>query len=151
MNNKESDGRDILADQFSPDFFLNGFSLNKDERLLNTSEYARVFDNAPFKASHPNLLVLARSSDCSYPRLGLVVSKKNLRLAVQRNQLKRLIRESFRHAKHHLPAIDAIVLARRGADTLSKAETRIILNNLWTRVAKKANKHALDNRTRPST
>lgn len=74
------------------------------------------------------------------PRLGLVIAKKNVRLAVKRNRLKRLIRESFRHKQHHLPAIDAIVLARRGTENLNNIEITKILNDLWQRVAKRATK-----------
>lgn len=116
------------------------FSFYKSNRLLTSSDFSYVFDNAPFKASHPNFLILAKPSQTSTPRLGLIIAKKNVRLAVKRNRLKRLIRESFRHKQHHLPAIDAIVLARRGTENLNNIEITKILNELWTRVAKRATK-----------
>jgi len=48
------------------------------------------------------------------PRLGLVIAKRFLPLAVQRNRVKRLIREGFRSASSELPAVDIIVrLARK--------------------------------------
>lgn len=111
----------------------------KSDRLLNSSEFAAVFGGATFKASHPAFLVLAISNSHDHPRLGLVVAKKHVRLANKRNFIKRLVRESFRAKQHNLPAIDAIVLARRGSDQMSNAEIFQCLDQLWKRVAKKAN------------
>jgi ribonuclease P protein component len=114
------------------------FAFGKNRRLLNSSDFSRVFNEAPYRASHPNFLILARPSATGEPRLGLVIAKKNVRLAVNRNRLKRAIRESFRLQQHKLPAIDAIVLARRGADTLPPSDLQQVLDGLWKRVAKKA-------------
>lgn len=110
----------------------------KTSRLLKASEYKRVFDHAPFRASHENLLILSRENELDHARLGLVVAKKNVRLAVSRNRFKRIVRESFR--KQHLPPIDVIVLARRNADALSNSDLLSLLDQLWKRVAKKASK-----------
>ena len=115
-----------------------GFSFTKADRLLHSSDFTPVFDDAPFRASHPQFLILSRPNALGQPRLGLVIAKKNVHRAVNRNRLKRLIRESFRGKQHHLPAIDAIVLARRGTENLNNSEIHNILNDLWKRVAKKA-------------
>ena len=117
---------------------MTSFAFGKNRRLLNSSDFTAVFNDAPFRASHPNFLILARPSATGEPRLGLIVAKKHVRHAVGRNQIKRISRESFRLQQHKLAAIDAIVLARRGADTLSRSELRQILDGLWKRVAKKA-------------
>ncbi|TVZ41679.1 ribonuclease P protein component [Alteromonadaceae bacterium 2753L.S.0a.02] len=113
------------------------FRFCKSHRLLSSGEFTVVFNDAPYKASHPNYLILATNNTLEHPRLGLVIAKKNVRSAVDRNRLKRLIRETFRLKQHHLPAIDAIVLARRGSDQLSNQETVKILDKLWERVAKR--------------
>lgn len=57
-------------------------------------------------------------SMCS-ARLGLVIAKKLARRAVQRNLLKRLAREVFRHARNHLPPYDLVLRLSRspGNDT----------------------------------
>lgn len=117
---------------------MTSFAFGKNRRLLNSSDFSAVFNDAPFRASHPSLLILARPSATNEPRLGIVVAKKHVRLAVNRNRAKRIIRESFRLQQHNLPAIDAIVLARRGADSLTKDELQQILDGLWKRVVKKA-------------
>lgn len=43
------------------------------------------------------------------PRLGLVVGKKQLKRAVDRNRVKRIVREQFRLHRAELPACDLIV------------------------------------------
>ncbi|MFL0803430.1 MAG: ribonuclease P protein component [Agarilytica sp.] len=110
----------------------------KSHRLLNSSDFTPVFDAPSFKIHHSNFLILTKYNDLGHPRLGIIVAKKNIRRAVQRNQAKRAIRESFRHKQHNLPAIDAIVLARRGSEQLAKEQVREILDSLWNRAAKKS-------------
>ena len=66
------------------------------------------------------------------------MAKKNVRLAVERNRIKRLIRESFRLQQHHLKGIDAIVLARRGLDQKSNQEIFEAVNKQWLTIRKKA-------------
>ncbi len=117
-----------------------GFSFPKRIRLLSGSDFSPVFDSPPFKASDRYFLILAIPNNLGHARLGLVVAKKNVRFAVDRNRFKRLVRESFRPKQHQLPAIDAIVLARRGVDTLPNSQLTNTLNKLWTRIAKQVEK-----------
>ncbi|WP_246434582.1 ribonuclease P protein component [Teredinibacter haidensis] len=119
---------------------LKDLSFRKTDRLLNSGDFTAVFDNAQFKAPHSNFLILAKANNLGYPRLGLIIAKKNIRLAVNRNRVKRLIRETFRLKQHNLPAIDAIVLARRGGDQIANQELLEILENLWKRLAKRVKK-----------
>ncbi len=51
------------------------------------------------------------------PRLGLVVTRR-LGNAVQRNRVKRLLREFFRRHRTGLPAADLVVMAKKGAAEL---------------------------------
>lgn len=115
-----------------------GYAFRKSQRLLTSGDYSNVFANAPLRASHPSILILARVNTDSRARLGLVIPKKHVKRAVKRNQIKRISRETFRLRQHKLPSIDAIVLARRGADTLSPAELHKIFNGLWKRISKNA-------------
>ena len=48
-------------------------------------------------------------------RLGLAIAKKQVRLATQRNRLKRLVRETFREHRAELAGLDLVVMARAGA------------------------------------
>lgn len=120
------------------------FTFRKTLRLLNASDYQSVFDDAPFRASHKNILILARPGKSDTPRLGLVIAKKNIRFAVQRNRIKRIARETFRLQQDKLAGIDAIVLARRELDQLDNTALHKLFNQQWQRIIKKANKYQIE-------
>ena len=113
----------------------NGF--DKSKRLLNAAAFKAVFDQVDAKVSRRHLLMLTRKNGLQHPRLGLVIAKKNVRLSVQRNRVKRIIRESFRLRQNSLPAVDIIVLARKGLDQLDNAELHKELEKMWQRLAEK--------------
>ena len=107
---------------------------SKARRLLTARDYSRVFDGVEAKASHRHLLLLARQNDEPWHRLGLVIAKKNVRLAVQRNRVKRIVREFFRHQATDGPGLDVVFLARRGVDQLENEELSTILQQQWQRL-----------------
>ncbi|HET8704965.1 MAG TPA: ribonuclease P protein component [Pseudomonadales bacterium] len=112
-------------------------------RLLTPRDYKRVFDNTRFRASKPTLLVLAQPNDLPNGRLGLVIAKKHVKKAVQRNQVKRIIRESFRQHQAALEGLDFVVLARPGLAKVETLELRTMIDELWARVIKQRAKQTL--------
>jgi ribonuclease P protein component len=60
-----------------------------------------------------------------------VNSKKNIRFAVQRNRVKRLIRESYRKHQLQLCGLDIVVLARKGLDQQDNSAITKITDKLW--------------------
>lgn len=70
------------------------------------------------------------------PRLGLVVPKKQVPLAVERNRIKRVVRESFRQQQTLLPKLDIAVMARGGCAERSNPELRASLAQHWQRLAR---------------
>ena len=106
-------------------------SFGKPKRLLNAKDYSRVFNGTEAKASHKRVLLLARRNDSSRHRLGLVIARKNVRLAVQRNRIKRVAREFFRTLQEEEPGMDVVLLARHGMDQLDNAELSTILQQQW--------------------
>lgn len=117
---------------------MPSLAYSKALRLLTPRDFKPVFDQAPYRASHQNFIVLARPNGLDNPRLGLVMAKKNVRLAVQRNRIKRLVRETFRHYQHQLPNIDCVFLTRRGLDQMDNAEFVQHLIQQFKRLTKKA-------------
>ena len=114
---------------------------DKSLRLLNASDYKSVFDDAKLKVSTAQVLFLSRPNGKPFPRMGLVVAKKNAKLAVQRNRIKRIARESFRLQQHQLGGLDTVILARRGLDQLDNAALHQLFAQLWQQLQKKADKH----------
>ncbi len=112
-------------------------TFSRSLRLLNSDDFQQVFDSATFRISHQHLLLLACHNGRGFPRLGLVVAKKHLRLAVDRNRIKRLSRESFRHQQDKLLDFDLVLLSRNGLDKLSNQDVFKLLDQQWHRLLKK--------------
>jgi ribonuclease P protein component len=113
-------------------------SFGKGRRLLTSGDFTFVFDSATFKVSHQHYLLLARENTLGQARLGLVVAKKNIRLATRRNRTKRVARETFRHSCQLLNSLDVVFLPRKGFDTLQPAFQTQLLLEAWKRLAKKS-------------
>ncbi len=135
----------------------NTACFSRQERLLKAEEFSRVFKK-PFRSSDRYFTILAVDIEIddigdvdaeqvktgliklglikSGPRLGLAISKKNAKRAVDRNRIKRLIRESFRQNQHQLPLIDLVVMAK---PITKSAENRQIFNSLeqhWNKLVR---------------
>lgn len=106
---------------------MSNYNLEKKKRLLNTRSFQHVFEKTQYKVSNSCFLLLAHQNKLKYPRLGMIVAKKNIRLSVARNRVKRVIRSSFRLDQQNLVALDIIFLVRRGMGKLSfKDQSRSI-------------------------
>ena len=112
------------------------YSFHRELRLLSAKDFSRGFDKA-FKVHNKAFTLLARSNSLEHPRIGFVIAKKNLRLAVQRNQVKRLLREAFRLKQSRLHPYDIVVLTRRDIAVLSKTDIIHFQNDLFDRFQRK--------------
>ena len=81
--------------------------------------------------------VLVKETGLLKARLGLAISNKHARRAVDRNRLKRLVRESFRIHKEFLPGIDVVVLAKRETYRATNPVLKNSLADLWKSVHRK--------------
>jgi ribonuclease P protein component len=99
-------------------------------RLKTAGEFDYVFAE-PCRAANACFTALARANRQDQPRLGLVISKRCAKSAVQRNRLKRLIRESFRHSQAHLAGLDIVVIGKHSAVTKTNQELFSLLHRQW--------------------
>jgi len=86
-------------------------SFGPDKRLRKTDEFSSVFR---FRCLQRGVCldVYLRPNGSERARLGLVVGKKALPRAVDRNRLRRGLRESFRLMQAELIGFDAVVRLR---------------------------------------
>ena len=108
----------------------------REKRLLKPRHFKAVFDSPSGKAPGKSVLLLARANDLGHPRLGLVIGKKSVKLAVERNRLKRVIRDSFRLNQELLGGLDIVVVARKGLGDLQNPELHQQFGKLWKRLAR---------------
>lgn len=119
------------------------YSFGKDARLCNAKDFQAVFNQTLFKVHQPYFLVLACQRTQAPSRLGLVVAKKKVKRAHERNRIKRLTRESFRiyRQKYDLNTLDIVVMPKVGIEQIENAELMQQLRQIWSKLQKLKQKH----------
>ncbi|MCF7968598.1 MAG: ribonuclease P protein component [Methylococcaceae bacterium] len=112
-----------------------GYRFPRTCRLTTASAFQQVFANA-LKSSDGYLTVLARANGADGARLGLAISKRNIRLASDRNRVKRLARETFRLYQHELAGVDFVVMARTAASHANHETLSRSLRKHWAHLVK---------------
>ncbi|MEJ3669993.1 ribonuclease P protein component [Stutzerimonas stutzeri] len=116
----------------------------REKRLLTPRQFKAVFDYPSGKVPGRNVLLLARENDLQHPRLGLVIGKKSVKLSVERNRIKRQIRETFRHHQLELAGWDIVIIARKGLADLDNPELAKQFAKLWKRLSRNPAKTAAE-------
>ena len=109
---------------------------------MSPADFKSVFNGAQHKVSCRYILMLSIKQHKPQTRLGMVVAKKNVSKSIERNRIKRLIRESFRHARLQLPGLDIVVLIRKGLDNLPNFVISSKIDALWKDLHTKAIKES---------
>jgi len=119
-----------LANNLQVNLAAEDFSFTSRDRLLSARQFTRVFEQAN-KTSSEFFTILSRENNVGQARLGLVVAKRRANRSVDRNIIKRIIRESFRLNKASLPKYDFIVILKRPIKTIKRANLRQQMETLW--------------------
>jgi ribonuclease P protein component len=99
-------------------------TLRPHERLRSSAQFRAVYRERA-RAGDGRLVAYARPSGGDVTRLGLSVGRR-CGNAVERNRIKRLLREAFRRLRPGLPAGYDIVLVPLGRDyTFDEVERRL--------------------------
>ena len=108
---------------------MSKFSFNRRERIKKRADFLAVYkEGQNFETGHFRLTVIRNTK--GYRRFGLAVSKKTGG-SVQRNYVKRRLREYFRLNKELFPVnSDIIITAKHGAADKNYNEIKSELNNL---------------------
>jgi ribonuclease P protein component len=112
---------------------LTKFSFPNRAKLIKTDDFSSVF-NFRKRISGRFLAVHYRYNQLGWPRLGLVIGKKTARLAVQRNYMRRVLRELFRTSQPALPPVDIVVRGQRLFTRADHAQVRQEFGDLLGRI-----------------
>ena len=103
-------------------------------RLLTRSDFATLRQRSDRLATR-SFVAEYRESPLPTPRLGCAISRKVSKLAVVRNRIRRVIRESFRHHRQTLPNLDILLIARSSSANETNPVLRADLERIWQQLA----------------
>jgi len=98
-----------------------GLAFQKRHRLLKPKDFQRIFDQV----------------DCKQGGSHFTFPKRNVPKAVDRNYIKRVVRESFRHnvlTQHQIQPFDVIVLAKPSSKHCESKDIHQALNHQWLKL-----------------
>jgi ribonuclease P protein component len=130
----------ILQEEPTP---VSGNGYSRSQRLLHARDFGRVFEQAEYRVSSRNFLILGRPNLTGSSRLGLIVSKKKVGNAVKRNRVKRLCREVFRNRTDGPDCLDIVIVARVGLNDMDNQTLVRQLNRSFDQLVQKHSENQL--------
>ena len=88
------------------------FSLSKKFRLADRGDFRKIISNVNLRQKLCGISLYGCANNLDHSRLGIVVPKKNIPGAVQRNYCKRVARELFRLSSRQLGGLDVVLMVR---------------------------------------
>ena len=90
---------------------MRAAALPRDARLRRAADFAAL-RTVSGRLGGRCFLLRFGNNEAGTARLGLAISKRCSKRAVDRNRIKRLAREAFRRVRTDLPHVDILVMAR---------------------------------------
>lgn len=111
-----------------------GSRLRPHVRIRQPAEFKQVFAEG-FRVTRSPLAATCRPRQGEGgARLGLAIARKAAPRAVDRNRIKRLIREHFRQHQAGLPAVDLVFYGTPGLAQLDNIQLRQRVEQIWLKV-----------------
>jgi ribonuclease P protein component len=105
-------------------------SFPRDYRLASSGDFRRVYRSA-WRGRTGLFGWHARRNGCGHARLGLAVPKKVVKKATDRSRVKRLVRESFRHNRDQMPAVDIVVSVKALPPDFHDPKLNRLAGDIW--------------------
>ena len=115
---------------------INDQHFPKQKRLLKPAEYQHVYKNGKW-VSNRELSANFKEQRLTFCRLGITVSRKVSKRAVDRNRIKRQIREWFRSKDLKNHSIDIILTAKPSLNNKANHQIQESINDIWRKVQRK--------------
>ena len=94
--------------------------------------FQEIFSSPDKKFSIKNVLVLTKANEHSFARIGIAIRKKDTKLAVDRNNIKRKIKGSFLSKVLELPPVDFVVYVKKNLKGKEK-DLQKDLEDIWNK------------------
>lgn len=114
------------------------FTLPPEQRLKKPAQFQAVYSSRQWGGSRHftfNILGVTNTENADTV-LGVTVSKKVSKRAVDRNRIKRQIREFFRHNQAQLNDAELIITAKSSCNKASDRDRAESLDELWNKILK---------------
>ena len=112
---------------------MDAAGLPREARIRRAGDFAAL-RQASGRLGGRCFSVRYRQNELGHARLGLAISKRVSKRAVERNRIKRLLRESFRRVRSQLQPLDLVVMAREQAAGVPGPELLAEIDALWRRL-----------------
>ena len=103
-------------------------------RICHAADFSAMNREGAYRRSQYFTLKY-RPNGLGYARLGLAISRRTSKHAIERNRIKRLVRESFRHKRHQLPSLDFLVMGQCRACSQTGTVLLAELDILWRKLS----------------
>ena len=119
---------------------MTGFGFPSRFKIKKTDDFSSVF-NFRKRISGQYLVIHYMPNVLGHARVGLIVGKKLARGAVQRNYMKRVLREMYRQEQNQLSGVDILVRPQKAFTRENfaqiEAEVRQLIRKLCERTHSK--------------
>ena len=115
---------------------LNRFS--RQSRVLATHDFQEIRQQGD-RIRHYPFYAYTKKDNIQKARIGIVISKKQIRFAVNRNRVRRHVKEWFRLNQCVLPCCDIVLIVTAGANDLNGDELRRCLDKLQQKLITRCN------------
>ncbi len=131
-----SKGDELKAAKLS---VLKQFGFSSNIKIRKTKDFQQFFKRS-HRLDDSAFRLYYRTNKFEFPRMGVITSKRNIRMATQRNRLKRIARDFFRLRQHDLDCMDIIIMAQKQSDRLDNNRLRECLEKLFAQLIARCKK-----------
>lgn len=124
------DGRRVVSGSASS-FASSSHTFPRRVRLTTSAQFARVLRHPQVRERVGPVRVICAVNSVNHARLGLIVGRRAVAPAAERNRIKRVVREYFRHNQHELGAWDLVVQI---LGNVGNARLRVLLGQAFGRL-----------------